>query len=59
VDWLPTGGATVRGALANLAESETSLLLTVKIDGANQWRTVVVGPPDSGGTGYRALRVAN
>lgn len=37
----------------------TQLMLEVSVDGAYSFRQVELGPPDSGGVGYRALRVAN
>lgn len=40
-------------------DAGTSLLVQVNADGTNSVRRVEVGPPDSGGSGYRSLRVKN
>ena len=39
--------------------SETALLIRLNKDGTKTEQKVLVGPPDSGGTGYRALRITN
>lgn len=45
-----------RGALA---DTETAMLLRVDAGGVESVRPVTVGPADSGGAGFRVLRVAN
>ncbi|MEM2373189.1 MAG: hypothetical protein QXI11_01975 [Thermoproteota archaeon] len=48
--------ATVRDSIA---DGETALLLRRNVGGTYSLVRVSMGPPDSGGTGYRVLRVPN
>ncbi|MCS7142411.1 MAG: hypothetical protein NZ920_01260 [Aigarchaeota archaeon] len=44
---------------SNIGSEETALLLTRNIGGTLSVVRVLLGPPDSGGTGFRVLRVVN
>ncbi|MEM1557977.1 MAG: hypothetical protein QXG12_05245, partial [Thermoproteota archaeon] len=48
--------ATLRDAIA---DGETALLIRRNVGGTYSLVRVSMGPPDSGGTGYRVLRVPN
>jgi len=52
-------GNTELTAPAALAEKQTALLLEVKHNGVVTPRRVLIGPENSAGSGYRALRILN
>jgi hypothetical protein len=56
-------GTTAFGRMASFLSSatndETALTLAVRISGSTQFKLVTVGAADSGGSGFRMLRIAN
>ncbi len=63
LDFFALGGGAqpvrVAALAGTAADGETTLLLGVQVDGGLSVRTVEVGDADSGGPGYRSLRVIN
>lgn len=54
-----TGGTDVLNLNATTTDNETAVALLVRVGGASSIKRVSVGAADSGGTGYRILRVPN
>jgi len=57
--WLPGGEQGPRVILANPSEGDTALLLMRRVGGVASTQPVKLGPPDSGGAGFRALVTPN
>jgi len=57
--WLPGGEQGPRVILANPNEGDTALLLMRRVGGVASTQPVKLGPPDSGGAGFRALVTPN
>lgn len=57
--WLPGGAQAPRALLVNPQDGETALVLMRNVGGVVTNQSVTLGPPDSAGVGYRALRVVN
>lgn len=56
---ITTNGATIAQLTSTIADGETGLLLRRNVGGTYSLQRVSMGAVDSGGTGYRLLRVAN